>query len=147
MNQNAISRLENPNYGKPTITTLKRIATAFDVALVVRFVPISQLVDWVSGTPRIDLGLNPLALAVPSFDEEVRSGHFGGHTAVVTQTHSEMAPKQPSPGKVINMAECLAGKEQDEFLKAQRGRSIPNVGEVLQTGGGGAYAKISSVAS
>src|SRR5260370_18486129 len=29
MNQNAISRLENPYYGKATLTTLKRIASAY----------------------------------------------------------------------------------------------------------------------
>src|ERR1700722_3929190 len=43
MNQNAISRLENPFYGRATITTLKRIASVFDVALVVRFEPFSKI--------------------------------------------------------------------------------------------------------
>src|SRR5438034_9786786 len=37
MTQNAISRLESSTYGKPTITTLKRLASVYDVALVVRF--------------------------------------------------------------------------------------------------------------
>jgi transcriptional regulator with XRE-family HTH domain len=70
MNQNAISRLESPQYGRPTITTLKRLAAAFDVALIVRFVPFSQLVDWVSGTPHLDWGLSSTSLRVPNFDEE-----------------------------------------------------------------------------
>jgi transcriptional regulator with XRE-family HTH domain len=70
MNQNAISRLESEWYGKPTIRTLKRLAAALDVALVVRFVPFNQLVDWVSGTPFMDRGLSTSALAVPSFEEE-----------------------------------------------------------------------------
>ena len=70
MNQNAISRLENPRYGKATITTLKRIAAAFDVALVVRFVPFGQLIDWVSGTPYVDRGLSTESLAVPRFEVE-----------------------------------------------------------------------------
>src|SRR5690349_18360152 len=52
MNQNAISRLESPQYGKPTLTTLKRMASALDVGLIVRFVPFSELADWVSGTSR-----------------------------------------------------------------------------------------------
>src|SRR5437762_25981 len=51
MNQNAISRLESPDYGKLTITTLKRLASALDVALVVRLVPFTELAHWVSGTP------------------------------------------------------------------------------------------------
>jgi len=75
-NQNAVYRLENPNYGKQTITTLKKVAAAFDVALVVRFVPFSQLVDWVGGKPYIDPGLSEDALAVPSFDDEMKAGVF-----------------------------------------------------------------------
>ena len=76
MNQNSISRLESANYGKATITTLKRLAEAFDVCLVVRFVPFSQMVDWVSGTPRLDKGLTTHALQVPSFLAEDSKGVF-----------------------------------------------------------------------
>lgn len=76
MNQNAISRLESPEYGKHTLTTLKRLASAFDVGLVVRFVPFSELADWASGTPYVNLGLNPQALRVPSFEEEMKKGAF-----------------------------------------------------------------------
>lgn len=73
MNQNAISRLENPFYGKATLTTLKRLAAAFDVGLVVRFVPFGELVDWVSSTPRVNTGLSTEALSVPSFEAEIKS--------------------------------------------------------------------------
>jgi transcriptional regulator with XRE-family HTH domain len=75
-NQNAVYRLENPGYGKPTLTTLKKVAAVFDVALVVRFVPFSQVVNWVSGTPFIDRGLTPSALEVPSFEDELEAGAF-----------------------------------------------------------------------
>lgn len=60
MTQEGVSRLESLNYGKFTLTTLKRLASAFDVALVVRFEPFSSLVDWVAG-------LSPEDLAVPDF--------------------------------------------------------------------------------
>lgn len=76
MNQNAISRLESPGYGKPTITTLKRLAAAMDVGLVVHFVPFSQMVDWASGTPRVDRGLSSDSLAVPAFSMEEEAGVF-----------------------------------------------------------------------
>jgi transcriptional regulator with XRE-family HTH domain len=77
MNQNAISRLESPSYGKPTITTLKRLAAIFDVALVVRFVPFSQLVDWVSSTPFQDGGLSTESLTPASFRQENQQLELG----------------------------------------------------------------------
>jgi transcriptional regulator with XRE-family HTH domain len=39
-----ITRIEDPNYGKLTLKTLFAIASAFDVALLVKFVPFSRLV-------------------------------------------------------------------------------------------------------
>jgi transcriptional regulator with XRE-family HTH domain len=47
MAQPRISLLEG-GYEKYSLTTLKRIASTFDVAVVVRFVPFSELVDWVA---------------------------------------------------------------------------------------------------
>ena len=44
--QPMISRYENPDYGRYSITTLLELAAAFDVALVVRFAPFSELVEW-----------------------------------------------------------------------------------------------------
>jgi transcriptional regulator with XRE-family HTH domain len=70
MPQTAISRLENPYYGKPTITSLKRLAAIYDVALIVRFVPFSQLINWASGTPYEEHGLRPEAMDIPSFAQE-----------------------------------------------------------------------------
>lgn len=43
--RNVITRLEDPNYGKFTITTLLEIASAFDVALIIRFAPFSRLLS------------------------------------------------------------------------------------------------------
>jgi transcriptional regulator with XRE-family HTH domain len=76
MTPNNLCRLESPDYGKQTISSLKRIADALDVALVVRFVPFSQYINWLSGTPFWDDGLRPEALAVPSFADEEKDGQF-----------------------------------------------------------------------
>jgi transcriptional regulator with XRE-family HTH domain len=46
MAQSRISLLEDPSYEKFSLTTLKRLASAFDVALIVRFVPFSELAQW-----------------------------------------------------------------------------------------------------
>ncbi len=61
--QPLISEWENPNYGKYTLGTLKDLAKAFDVGLLVRFVPFNTLVDWT-----IDLTSD--IIAPPSFGEE-----------------------------------------------------------------------------
>src|SRR5215468_5880466 len=44
--QNAISRMENPKYGKSSISTLRKIALFFKVGLVVRFAPLSEIAHW-----------------------------------------------------------------------------------------------------
>lgn len=61
--QPTIAQLENPDYGRFSLDSLKRLANAFDVALMVRFVPFSELVDWT-------VGLTPECLTPPSFGEE-----------------------------------------------------------------------------
>ena len=71
MAQARISLLEDPNYGNFSITTLKRIARALDVALIVRFVPFSELTSWVVGERQIIQGLSPEALAVPPFMDDL----------------------------------------------------------------------------
>src|SRR5689334_22482876 len=44
--QETISSFENSDGAPPKIETLCRIAAAFDVGLIVRFAPFSELVDW-----------------------------------------------------------------------------------------------------
>jgi transcriptional regulator with XRE-family HTH domain len=61
--QNAISRFESPKAAPPTIPTLKRIAQAFDVALIVKFAPFSEFIDSVSN-------MSGKSVAVPSYDVE-----------------------------------------------------------------------------
>ena len=63
MAQARISLLENPNYANYSIATLKRIADVFDVALIVRFVPFGQLLDWV-------IHLEPEHLAPVKFEKD-----------------------------------------------------------------------------
>ncbi len=69
MAQATISNLESPDYGKHTLSTLKRLASAFDVALMVRFVPFSHLADHIDGLSAEDM-------AVPGFDEECASKRY-----------------------------------------------------------------------
>jgi len=64
--QETISQWENPNYGSYTLNSLKSLAAAFDIALLVKFVPFSELVEW-------STGLTPQRLAPPSFTEEYQA--------------------------------------------------------------------------
>jgi transcriptional regulator with XRE-family HTH domain len=74
--QPMISEWENPNYGKYTLGTLKDLAKAFDVGLLVRFVSFTTLVDWT-----VDLTSD--VIAPPSFGEQqpvaesVQLGYLG----------------------------------------------------------------------
>lgn len=74
--QEAISRLENPDYGRFTLETLKRLASAFDVALMVRFAPFSELIDRISS-------LTPRDMEIPEFSRDEGINNYEGISANV----------------------------------------------------------------
>jgi transcriptional regulator with XRE-family HTH domain len=134
MNQNAISRLESPRYGRATIGTLKRLAAAFDVALSVRFVPFSHLVNWVSGTPFVEYGLSTEGLAVPSFGEEME--HTGLNINKKNQPF-ELDPfvRAPSSAQKVTLIDALRDgleprKRHVENDSAARTSTQSAVGEI-----------------
>ena len=61
--QSGVARLEDPEYGKFSLTTLLSLASAFDVALLVRFVRFSELLQRTRD-------LSPTELNVASFDDD-----------------------------------------------------------------------------
>jgi transcriptional regulator with XRE-family HTH domain len=61
--QPLVSAWENPDYGRFTLGTLKELAKAFDVGLLVKFVPFSTLVNLL-------VDLKPESIAPPNFDQE-----------------------------------------------------------------------------
>jgi len=64
MKQSRISNMEKPGKVHFSLETLQRLAEAFDVALIVRFAPFSELLDWSDR-------FNPESFQVPSFTEEL----------------------------------------------------------------------------
>jgi len=104
--QNQIYRLENPSTTKPTITTLKKVAAAFDVALVVRFEPFSQLVNWMSGTSFEDTGLSSESVAVPNFSEVLRVllGPIPDNIKVIAQVQTTEFDRFPEGIKEVRGA-------------------------------------------
>jgi transcriptional regulator with XRE-family HTH domain len=63
MKQERISVLEDPNYGKLSLSTLKKFASALDIGVLVKFVPISDLVKW-------ELTLSSDSLKALSYDQD-----------------------------------------------------------------------------
>lgn len=63
MSQVQISRLENPDYSGASVNSLKRLAQALDIGLIIRYAPFSEFVDWI-------VGQSPDRLVPPSFLEE-----------------------------------------------------------------------------
>jgi transcriptional regulator with XRE-family HTH domain len=115
--QQAISRLENPYYGKATLTTLKRIAAAFDVGLLVEFVPFSQLVNRVSGTPYIEYGFTPETMNVPSFEEEEKRGAFTETTPAALSTPGSLhVVWDASQVRMLNMVQPDPPQREEKLL-------------------------------
>jgi transcriptional regulator with XRE-family HTH domain len=64
MKQSRFPLMERPGGAHFTLDTLQRLAEAFDVALIVKFAPFSEFLDW-------SKNFNPETFAVPSFAEEI----------------------------------------------------------------------------
>jgi transcriptional regulator with XRE-family HTH domain len=62
--QSAIARVEDPSYGKLSISTIKKLAKAFDVGILVKFVPFSRVLTETAN-------LSSVALAPVGFEEEL----------------------------------------------------------------------------
>lgn len=124
MTQEGVSRLERLDYGKYTLTTLKRLAAAFDVALVVRFEPYSRLVDWVSN-------LSPEDMAVPDFEHDAGLTRNSQYTGVAAT--SERLSKQwvTATGKILHLVPSLDAQpesfaiDQDTTAKSFQYQKAP----------------------
>ncbi len=111
--QSLVSSWENPSYGRYTMKTLKDLANAFDVGLLVRFVPFSKLVDWT-----VDITSD--VIAPPSFGEEqnqpIASGSMGSYLMEVTNDFDAYNPslvkhEMPEQRPVASTATVNARKE------------------------------------
>jgi len=61
--QPRFSLMEKPGYGNFSLNTLKKLASIFNVGLIVSFVPYSEMINFVDG-------FGPQRLSIPSFAEE-----------------------------------------------------------------------------
>jgi len=125
--QEFVSQLENPDYGRHSLTTLKKLAAAFDVGLIVRFAPFSELVDWM-------VDLTPAKLTPPSYEEEARQMSFAeaqGSPSEWLVTAMD-GPTTPTRGTVIYLdTSVLVGLSRPDV--ATSGLIIDSTGDVLAT--------------
>ena len=83
MKQSRISDIEDPSYESLSLKTAERIASALDVALILRLVPYSKFTDFLVGSTTISMGdwTDP----IPAFDDDL--GLQGGVDTVGSIIH------------------------------------------------------------
>lgn len=114
--QTRIPVLEDPSYQNYSVQTLLRIAAAFDVGLVVRFVPFKQIEDWAGSSTAQDL-------LPPSFQEEEKLLAANGDKEAISMPAitAESASRIPS----IVRSDL---KPSNEIINVGRTQSVPAAG-------------------
>jgi transcriptional regulator with XRE-family HTH domain len=88
MAQERISILEDPNADtKPTLKTLLRLASSFDVGLDVRFVRFGTVLDRSVNTDSIDLEVPPFDEELPNLEKELAETE-----AQILQAEAQLVP-------------------------------------------------------
>jgi len=82
MKQSRISSLEDPNYENFEAGTLRRIASAFDVGLSIKFVPYSEVVKFVSE-------ISDDVLDVPSFENDALTQSRAASSITISVAYDE----------------------------------------------------------
>jgi transcriptional regulator with XRE-family HTH domain len=95
MAQTWISKLEDPNYGKLTISTLLKIASAFDVGLQIDFVPFSRILG-------DSLRISADSFVVANFEHDAGFANQG----VVASSMSRLP--QATMGTLVAFPSCTA---------------------------------------
>lgn len=131
MAQARISLLEDPSYDKQTLTTLKRLASAFDVGLMVRFVPLSeQLRRTVEGVTEAlevtDFGRDALG-QIPTAEPAA-----GLKEPEANQLTMSASPASPI---VFRLAEGAASAGSESATLEQVSFNMAGVGMVAHTSG------------
>lgn len=86
--QSVISRLEDPSYGKISITTLEKIAAAFDVALIVRFSSFGDFLEDIKKT---------ICNNVYSYEQEISMHADSDYEAYIDSSKAEIVVSEYIP--------------------------------------------------
>ena len=119
MLQPRISAIQTPGKVRPNIETLRRLAEAFDCALVVRFVPYSELVLW---SEQFD----PDNFGIPTFDEEMKQAEQEDAAVAALRVPDEMpnvtkANTGASSGRIYSTEPPTANLNQEATIDSPPG--------------------------
>jgi len=109
--QNAIYRLENPKYGRPSISTLRKLATFFDVGLVVRFAPFGELVRWTTSLSESSINVADFETERAkraTIEQKVRMAVAAGLLTHIDKNMAGNEPSQPRHKKNRNIRQRKA---------------------------------------
>jgi transcriptional regulator with XRE-family HTH domain len=127
-----IAKLESPNYSGFSLKTLKQLASVFDVGLIVRYVPFSDLIKW-------ELEISPEKLMAVSFDEDtyfkppvthiVGSGGFVmGGEGIINWTYPSEQPQ------ILQPPQARPHDELAKYRKAKQKIQLKNKSSELMAG-------------
>lgn len=116
MAQTWVSKLEDPSYGKLTIATLLKLASAFDVGLQIDFVPFSKVLD---GAIR----LRSASFCVPKFEKDrgfdYTLSECGASNASALEASSEGEP-------IVFPSQDELGSTESAFTPPKSASSLAN---------------------
>lgn len=94
--QSVISQLETPGYGQLTLSTLKKLAAAFDVGLMVRFVSFGELVGRAAHLSTLDMQIPSFEQERPDLAESANTSE-GDEVLIVDVTDTPILPQLGDP--------------------------------------------------
>jgi transcriptional regulator with XRE-family HTH domain len=81
--QSIVSRLENPEHGKLTINTLIEVATALDIALLIRFCSYPDFLTAVANVSPQALAVEAINISIKRHTQETRPASTGAQIILI----------------------------------------------------------------
>lgn len=103
MKQAQISRLESDSDQFPNVKTLFRLAKAFRVGLVVRFVPFDEMIEWAASAGSRDL-------SIESYDPNARTTEVASDVVLVSDARSTDNTQYEFSGETIKLSDVRERK-------------------------------------
>ncbi|GEM_PF-467349 len=132
MAQERICAMEDPGYSGTTLKTLKRLAAAFDVALIVRFCPFSELTEWVAN-------LNPDKITPLSFEQESIHSVGSATTAVSNHGLASVSVQVKNADRMMTQASAVEDGIEIVFADGCKGlvpfAEIPEIKDLSELAG------------